>query len=383
MKVVMFVDDERLIIKSLEDVFNDEQYKYVFINSGEDALEYMESNHVDLICTDIVMPGMNGFSLLREIKKRYPLTIRIAISSFHNNNMIKRLIEENLAQYYVFKPWDENELKQSIHKIINMQTALYTREMLEFVNGLKDLPTIPKMFIKLSEMIVDESPIEAISVLIEEDPAISATVLKVANSAYYGRKTGEISQAIMNIGLNGIKDIVLAHSVFNTLTHSEKALDIMWRHAAMSNKIMTGIYKEVLKKPLPRMFASAGLLHNIGRLVFYANEADYQKVLDDNTRSEESISQEEKVLYGVCHQDLGGYLLNSWDLPFAYVEAAMYHHRPSDYRIVNRDLVCVIHIAHYFAQQMEENCFCKINEIVYSMLNITASDVEDFVKTLK
>lgn len=381
MKVVMFVDDEKLITRGLMRIFADGEHKYVYMNSAHDALEYMEEHHVDLLCTDIMMPEMDGMELLRIVKKGYPQTTRIALSNF-NNNHIRKLVEENLAQFYVFKPWKDHEFIQNIHKIVNMQRALYTRDMLKMINTIEKLPTLPSIYNQLTEMIVKECNVEKISELIEQDPAISASVLKVANSAYYGRRTGNLSSAIMNIGLTELKHIVLTHAVLDLVSEDEVSFKRLWKQASLSNKILTGIYLEVLKKPISNLYASAGLLHNIGRLVFVANEIDYKNLIESD-RSEQEICQLEKENFGVCHQDLGGFLLNSWDLPFGYVEAAMYHHRPSDFRIINRELVSVVHIAHHFTELLSGKTNHALNPVVYEILNIKEKELNEFIETIK
>lgn len=381
MKVIMFVDDEKLILRGLQRIFIDGEHKYIYMNSGQDALDYLEEHHVDLICSDITMPGMDGFELLRIMKKAYPQTTRIALSSF-NSNQVRRLVEENLAQFYIFKPWKNNELIQNIHKVLNMQRALYTRDMLKMVNNIDKLPTLPSIYNELTEMIIKECDVQKISQLIERDPTISASVLKVANSAYYGRRTGTLANAIMNIGLQDLKHIVITHAVLDLVSEDEVTFKRLWKQASLSNNILTGFYLEVLKKPVPELYASAGLLHNIGRLIFVANEIDY-KGLVESSRSEQEICQLEKETFGICHQDLGGFLLNNWDLPFGYVEAAMYHHRPSDFRIINRELVSVVHIAHHFTEVLTGKKNHVINPVVFELLSVKEKDVNEFIESVK
>lgn len=380
MKRILFVDNEKIVTRELKKLFNDDQHHYVFFNDGQSVLDFMELNHVDLVVSDIGMPEMNGFELLRTIKAAYPRTTRIAMCQYSNNHIVKKLVEENLAQFYVFKPWQVQEFIQNIHKIINMQQALFTKEMLEKISGMKRLPTLPAMYMNLTQLIVKDAPIEEISLLIEQDPAISATVLRIANSAYYGRRTGNIAGALMNIGLNNLKDIVLTHSVFQCIAEDEKQLETLWQQAAMTNKIMTGIYTECLEKQVPSIHASAGLLHDIGRIVMYVNEPDYRALIMDPEKTDLSISQLEKQHFGVCHQDLGGFLLNSWDLPFAYVEGAMYHHRPTDFRIINRQLLCILHIAHHYAELIGGKRHHEMDETVYELLGIHQETVDAFIK---
>ena len=381
MKVILFVDDENLILRGLKKTFDDNSHHYVYKNSAKEALEYMREKSVDLLCTDIVMPEIDGFKLLRKVKELYPETIRVALTSMHNNQVIKKLVNENLAQLYQFKPWHDIELKRNIFKILNMKSAMYSKETLQLLQSLNSLPTLPKIYSELSEMIIKDEPIDEIANVIEEDPSITSVILRVANSAFYGRKTGSIHQAIMNIGLNNLKLIVLANSVFQELTEDMGMLMDIWAHATNTNKLVTAIYSECLKKPIPSLFASVGLLHDIGKVILYHNYDDYRDILSQSIENNRSLIELEHEKLGVSHQDLGAYLLNLWDLPFAYVEVAMFHHRPMDHRIINRELVAVVHLAHYYsAIYLNDNDGIKLDTKVFALLKLDAQCVERMIK---
>ena len=381
MKVVLFIDDENRTLKTLGSIFNDKEYKYMYKSSGLDALEYMKTNRVDLVCSDIMMPEMDGFNLLRVIKKTYPNVIRVAMTGMNRTKHIKKLTNENLAQLYIFKPWDDNELKMNIFKILKTQNMLYSPEVMMMLQSIESLPTIPEIYNRLNEMLRKDSPVEEISALIEEDQAIASVILRVANSAFYGRKTGNIKQAIMNIGLDNLNAIILANSVFQDLSDDMNIVLDMWKHATNSNKLMTAIYSQCLKKSIPSLFASAGLLHDIGKVILYHSCDRYKDLLTASMEEKIPLLDLEVRTIGVTHQDLGSYLLNLWALPFAYVEVAMYHHRPLDYRIINRELVAVSHLAHYYSSvhlnDREGDC---LDEKVFTLLKLNKNDVENMIE---
>ncbi len=381
MKVVLFVDNENVIIKALKKIFTDKEYHYIYKSGGVEALQYMATNPVDLLCTDIMMPEMDGFDVLRTVKKKYPKVIRVAMTGLNRIHHIKRLTNENLAQLYLFKPWDDDELKMNLFKILKTQNMLYSHEVMVMLQNLESLPTIPEIYNRLNDMLRKDSPVEEISALIEEDQAITAVILKVANSAYYGRKTGNIRQAIMNIGLDNLNAIILANSVFQDLSDDLDMLLEMWRHASNSNKLMTAIYSQCFKKSIPSLFASVGLLHDIGKVVLYHGCDRYKDLLSASVAENIPLLELELKAIGVTHQDLGSYLLNFWALPFAYVEVAMYHHRPLDYRIINRELVAVSHLAHFYSSMHLKNRMDDcLDEKVFTLLKLNKKDVEKMIE---
>lgn len=380
MKVILFVDDENLMITGLKKVFNDKQHKYIFTTSSLEALDYIKNNKVDLLCTDILMPEIDGLDLLREAKKINPEILRVALTSMRSTSIVRSIVSENLAHLFLFKPWDEIEIKRNIFKILSMQSALYSSDIIDMLLKLDSIPTLPHIYNRLTDMIIKDEPIEDIAGLIEEDQSITSVILRVANSAFYGRKTGSIPQAIMNIGLDNLKSIVLANSVFQELTDDMGMLLEMWQHATHSNKLMTAIYEKCLHKTVPSLFASAGLLHDIGKVILYHNYEDYREILVRRKEENISLVDLEVEELGLGHQDLGAYLLNVWDLPYAYVEVAMFHHRPLDHRIINRELVAVAHLAHYYSNKyMHDDDGIELDKKVFTLLKIDELCVEELI----
>lgn len=385
-KMVMFVDDEKFILRSLKRLFKSESFDSVYMSSGKEALEYLETQSVDLIVSDIRMPEMDGYELLKEIKAKYPKILRVALSGFTESKTIYRLIEKNIAKLYLFKPWDNDELKANINRVLEFEDVLMSSDLLELINNLDAIPALPELYHNLTDLIERDADIEEVGKVIEKDQAISSKVLKLANSAFYGRKTGDLSQAIMGIGLNNLKNIVLSSSFFKGPPEVMDEIQVLWQHAINTNRLTHMIYDRCLKKRIPGIFGSAGLLHDIGKVILHIFfQQSYQETLKDARKQEVSLADLEMEKYKVTHQDLGAYLLNWWELPFAYVEAAMFHHRPFDSRIINHELVGVIHLADYYSLNMMAPDGTKndLNLKVFEMLEIKQEDVEAIVESLK
>ena len=190
----MFVDDEENILRSLKRLFKREAYETVFMNSAADALEYLENNPIDLVISDIRMPKMDGFEFLSIVKERYPKILRVALSGFTDSKTVFRLIEKNVAKLYLFKPWDNHDLKDNIKRILEFEDSLMDRKLLELINNLDSIPSLPQLYTQVRKLIDDGADIELVGQVVEKDQAIASKVLRLANSAFYGRKTGNIGQ---------------------------------------------------------------------------------------------------------------------------------------------------------------------------------------------
>jgi HD-like signal output (HDOD) protein len=144
---------------------------------------------------------------------------------------------------------------------------------------------------------------------------------------------------------------------------------------------MNLIYQKCLYKKIPNMYASAGLLHDVGKVITLQFFND--KYIEISRRSkEEKLSSHiiEDEILGVDHQKIGGYLLNWWEIPIPRVEAAMYD--PLNEHIINKELVQVVHIANYYSWEFIEknNNFEKLNFRVLDELNIDSDLLSQVMK---
>lgn len=383
-KVILFVDDEVQILKSLKRLFRSSGYEVYFADSGAMALNILMDHRVDLVVTDIRMPEMDGFELLKHVKKDYPLTLRVALSGFTDNRKIFSALENNLAKLYMFKPWDNSELLATIDKIFELEDILMDQDLLDMINNLDEIPSIPFLYRDISQLVEEDANIEQIAKKIEQDQSIASKILKVANSAFYGAKTGSIVQAIMYIGLINVKNIVLTNSVFNNFGEKTKYHELLWKHVNLTNKIVSIIYQKCLNKRLPNVYASAGLLHDIGRIVLLRFFSDrYEEVMKRIAAGDEkTMSEIETELIGFDHQQVGGYLLSWWEIPVPIVEAALYHHDPMNEAVINSELVQVVHIANYYSwMSLKEDSFKEDLQLeVFRALELDRAQVEEEVK---
>jgi HD-like signal output (HDOD) protein len=143
-----------------------------------------------------------------------------------------------------------------------------------------------------------------------------------------------------------------------------------------------------LNRKIPDSHEAAGLLHDIGKIILLSNfEKEYLKshrLAIDN--DDKSIIDAEKSIFGITHQEIGGYLLNWWELPYPIVEAALYHHNPCDEKIINKELVAIVHLANYYSFVISNHELCKIsklNESVFNILDVSKKRFEEFFEELK
>ena len=72
-KTILFVDDEKQILKALKRLFIQKDYTCFFTDSVEAAIQILDNYHIDLLVTDVKMPIMDGYKLLKLVKDKHPL----------------------------------------------------------------------------------------------------------------------------------------------------------------------------------------------------------------------------------------------------------------------------------------------------------------------
>lgn len=255
---------------------------------------------------------------------------------------------------YLLKPWDNNTLVQEVEQLFRIQNLLKDRKLLDKINELEDLPTLPELYQDICRMIEGDTDIRKITQAIEVDQVVAAKVLRIANSAFCGVNTGSLQQAVAYLGLDAIKNILLSCMVFEPKAGADSRAKVvqtlLWRHANATNKLMQLFSEELLHKRLAEDRISVGLVHNIGKVVLLHQYGG--RYVDAFLRAEQSgtgIDAIELEEFALSHQEVGAYLLNWWNLPYPFVEAAMHHHDPLAAPSANQELLLLLHLANYYA----------------------------------
>lgn len=197
------------------------------------------------------------------------------------------------------------------------------------------LATLPSTFTRLTGIINDpRSSLNDISRIISEDQALTAKLLRLANSAYFGLpgKVDTITHAVTVIGTLQLQDLVLATSVMGMFTGIPPALINMqefWLHSlgcGVSGRVLATFRREA---NIERFFV-AGILHDVGRLVICLKLPEQFRQVLEFSRSENRLLYEaEQEVLGFDHAKVGGLLLKKWKLPTLLVDSASFHHAPA------------------------------------------------------
>ncbi len=381
-KAILFVDDEKAILNSIRREFFGSPYKIYVASSGKEALEILEESPIHLIVSDMKMPGMDGYELLKKVKILYPSVIRLILSGFTDEKTVFKSIYNNLAKLFITKPWKKDDFRKAIEDVFKTEELLSNNLTLKFVMEIGKLPTIPSILTKISEVIEnDNHNIDEIVELIESDITLSSEVLRIINSSFYGIKTASVKNAVLSLGLVNLKTIITTAEVFKS-GYDFYNKNLIWEHSNLTNNILIELYNKILNKKIPDYYSTAGLLHDIGKVAFFKiyNEEYDELYKTKGNLSLEEINKLEKEKFNVSHEELGGYLLRWWDIPYAIVESALYHHNPMLSSEANRELVSMIHIADYYSWKIIDRKYeTKLYREVFDIYEISEEKCEQII----
>jgi HD-like signal output (HDOD) protein len=298
-------------------------------------LEILKRERIDVVVSDMRMPGMDGAALLTEVARQWPDTVRIVLSGHSSEATSVRAV--GLSHQYLSKPCNRVLLESKVDRALALRRDLNRPEVRTAVLGLKFVPSPVAIYHRLlGEFKAIQTDPERVNAVFSDDPGLSAQVLKIANSSYFGhaRTISLPSQAVSYLGMDAIRALVLAHGITSAMHHAEappfNAARTIREGAAVGAFARRIAAVENCSQEERDTVTVAGFLHDIGKLVLAENHFDaYAKVLEKFGPNNAGICDAERAAFGITHAELGGVLLGIWGLPDPIVEAVAYHHSSS------------------------------------------------------
>jgi HD-like signal output (HDOD) protein len=353
MKRILFVDDEPNVLAGLQRTLRpmQSQWEMEFVLSGEDALQALGRQPFDAIVTDMRMPGMTGAQLLDMVRDRFPQIIRIVLSGQSERESLVRSISS--AHQFLAKPCEAEKLKAVIEETMMLADLLEDEGLKKFISRLKCVPSIPTVYQEFTKEMRSNDPSAArLGKIISEDMGMTSKILQTVNSAGYGirMQISDATRAVMLLGIDTIQAMLLSLGVFSAFDPhvlSVQEASRLWDHSVTVGKFSRIIAKaEGVAPGELGSYESAGLLHDIGKLVMAsADPKEYRLIENVASATETDRCIVEKEVFGCSHPEVGAYLLGLWGLPSNITEAVAWHHQPSKSPVTKFSSLAAVHIA--------------------------------------
>lgn len=324
---ILFVDDEPRVLDGIENLLFGEadDWDLLFANSGTEALGILDSEPVDVIVTDMRMPGMSGEELLDLVRSAHPSVVRIVLSGQTDREVADRCLR--LVHDYLSKPCTADQLISTVTSAHAVAKSADTAGLRRMLGRLPGLPAEPGLYRRVRALIDADVDQRLIADELAGDMAVTVQLIHIANSAFYGFRTPATSlgDAVSRLGLNAVAAVVLAADSARGFGLSETSFV-----RRLNDRV--GMVAGLLRShrgggPLEPLTA---MVHDIGQMILHVCCDPEQRAMVD-TRSPyggpDRLAVEREV-FGFDHCSAGGYLLRLWRLDPVVARAVEHHHTP-------------------------------------------------------
>ena len=350
---LLFVDDDANVLSGLQRLLRPmrQEWQMRFASGGAEALAILSDAPFDVIVTDMRMPGMDGAALLDEVSRSYPGVARIVLSGHADRESTLRVVGP--AHQYLCKPCDASELIGTLRQTLGLRDLLDDPALTSVVAKLRCLPSIPPVFVELTnEMRSENASLRRVAEIVEKDPALTAKVLQLVNSAFFGARVrvATVEQAVQMLGLDLVRAMAVSAQLVAQLKPAAAKRFVLTRlghrSLGMSRIVRRLAASEGLNADTIGHAVTAAALHDAGRLALALCLPDEHGAIIDRALAERlPLVQVEQEVLGCTHAEVGAYLLGLWGFPDRVTTAIAWHHRPAASGITGLSPLALVHAA--------------------------------------
>ncbi len=337
MKRILFVDDEPKVLDGLRRMLRSMRRTWAmeFAEGGVAALDVLSKTHVDVVVTDMRMPGMDGSELLQQVMCNYPGTVRIILSGQCDRATVLKTV--CLAHQFLTKPTDSEALKAMVGRACRLQDQLADNWHREMVSCVKAVPSQPSLYEELlDELNSTEASVPRIAQRMANDVGMSAKILQLVGSGFFGspQRIYDPQRAVSLFDLETLRALFRTTEAFAPFTSRGQRffeLDTLTEHArrvaqaaAEITRVETGCPALVEKAYL------GGFFHDVGMFLLAEHVPDqHEQALVVAAERKEAFWEVEHSTFGATHADMGAYLLAIWGMDDEIIQTVAHHHAPS------------------------------------------------------
>ncbi len=276
-----------------------------------------------------------------------------------------------------------------MHSASTQQVQDRVRKLVERVQGL---PTLPSMLNNINQMVLNpKTSAKDVAQIISSDPSLTSKVLRVVNSSFYGfpNRITTVTHAIVILGFNTIKSIVLSSTIFDVFRRSARPGDFdraeFWRHSIGCGAAAKVIGRRLNYPMLEELFI-AGLLHDVGKIVMDQFLPDkFAEVVALVRERDILIHEAESLVLGATHADVGAWLFEKWNLSKGLTETTRCHHNPA-LAGENQRFAGIVHLADILVRAIRfgnggDGKIPALSDAAWKDLGLQTADFDDLLSS--
>jgi len=260
-------------------------------------------------------------------------------------------------------------------------------EIRRIIKDTKSLPTLPGVIAKLGSMAENNAiSVHEMARVVSSDQVLSAKVLRLVNSAFYGfsGRVSTVSNALILLGVNVVKSLAISSSIFEIM---EKNVVGLWEHS-MGVAVAANVMAKRLKLPEPEETSTAALLHDIGKVIIKIKlQEDFDHLTTLISNKGLMMIEAERELLETDHAEIGEWLAQTWLLPEKLIEPIACHHNVEK-SVVHQSKTAVVHVADVLIKASGfgfsgDDLVPMIQPVAWNRLGLTEAILESVIEEVE
>lgn len=321
------------------------------VTDAKTAITEFKNGEYDIVISELVLADSEAADLFRQVKELEPGTVFFVLTSHDDREKMTRVV--SLAHQIIAKPIKADALRMRLTNSMALRGVLTDEKLHARIAQISSLPTLPSLYKQLvEEMQSETASMQRVANLIRQDVTITAKLLQMSNSAFFGlsARVENPLQAANLLGMETVKSLVLAAGVFSQFDQHGMpgfSVETIYNHSlavGTSAKHFANAFGLGRKQAEEALMA--GMLHDIGKLVMLANfreELAQSYALAEKEKI--SMYEAERRVIGVSHCEIGAHLLSLWGMSDLILEAVTLHDNPALCPCPMVNILASVHIA--------------------------------------